>query len=122
MAGEGGICGRGGGMCGRRGDMCGKGHAWGGNVTGPLGALSFDVKPEIARRITRTAVLFQLPPGHLLHSFSCNSKIIPKNSKMIVVQYHSKTKSYLQKKILSFCIHILIGSFCRCMKISDKHS
>ena len=45
----------------------------GANVTGPLGALSFNVKPEIVRRITRTAVLVKLAPGHLLHSFSCNS-------------------------------------------------
>ena len=45
-------------------------------VTGPPGALSFDVKPEIARRITRTAVLVELPPGHLLHSFSCNSSLV----------------------------------------------
>ena len=47
-----------------------------GNATGPPGALSFDVKPEIARRITRTAVLVELPPGHLLHSFSCNSSLV----------------------------------------------
>ena len=46
------------------------------NVTGPPGALSFDVKPEIARRITITAVSNELPPGHLLHSFSCNSSLV----------------------------------------------
>ena len=45
-------------------------------VTRPPGALSFDVKPEITRRITRTAVLVELPPGHLLHSFSCNSSLV----------------------------------------------
>ena len=42
----------------------------------PPGALSFDVKPEIARRITITAVSNELPPGHLLHSFSCNSSLV----------------------------------------------
>ena len=35
-------------------------------VTGPPGALSFDVKPE---KVTTTAVSSELPLGHLLHNF-----------------------------------------------------
>ena len=43
------------------------------NVTGPPGALLFDVKPQRIERITRTAVLDDLPFGAFIAQFSCNS-------------------------------------------------
>ena len=54
----------------RIGTFCSFGNLWPHighqNVTGPPGALSFDVKPE---KVTTTAVSSELPLGHLLHNF-----------------------------------------------------